>query len=255
MPDRLSTIADTSSHLARKLQRDLQFVDEGPSYIEQQTCSNIVTHPDPCPHCWPGRKAKPSEPLLATLSQRAESVTGHECQTGDQEPCRRCHYSRCKHKHHCQGGRLDLLFEDFQQPSRLSNQNQSISRRERCGESSDDNAFGPWSDRPAGNDKLNKDTSDEIWSNIFNQSSTAYVPTRSESVPLSIKQGKTSLLSDRRDFTVRHPLDRPQSGIDSSRRSSIVGRNSWSYRESDNLRFPCISNVIGTLDKSEAHSR
>lgn len=257
-----SGVSDTSSHLSRKLQRDLQYVDEGPSYIEKQTCSSIVTHPDPCHHCWPGRKAKPSEPLLATLSRRSESEPKYECQTGELGPCRRCGNPDCKHKHHCQGSRLSLLFEDFDQPGRVSNRSQFSTSRRQDGDKGDDNGFGPWSDRPLGHGRVSKDTSDEAWSNIF----TSYIPAQqSESLPPSTRPGRTSLLDDGRHSLepwpglprqrAGHMLDRPSSGTNNSRLSSLVGRNSWTYRDRDNLRFPVVSSVVRSLNKSEAHAR
>ena len=36
---------------------------------------------------------------------------------------------------------------------------------------------------------------------------------------------------------------------------TVNPRNQWTFRDNNNLRIPCTAEVIGTLNKSEAHKR
>ena len=202
--------------------------------MEQQTCSSVVTHPDPCPHCWPAMKAKPTEPRLALFTKRSSSEAGYVCDTGDDGVCSRCGRSQCKHKHHCQGSRLSLLFED-----------QSINRPPPSDTRSTNTAnFGPWSDRTE-----NRKSVDDMWPGT-------YEPSMLSTDHQESQRAERRLFRDDRELRGSFQgMARLRRGRDDSRRSSLVTRNSWSLRDESNLRFPCISTVLGTLNKSDAHAR
>lgn len=100
-----------------------------------------------------------------------------------------------------------------------------------------------------GNDDLLTDF--QPWSSLDARS----LPTERGRLSMDAPAKKQLLepLSDRYVMGSLERLNRQQDDPLSTR--SLGSRNSWTYRDENNLRLPSVAEVIGTLDKTEAQRR
>lgn len=272
---RWSCVTDTSRFLLDKTLRDTQYQVEGPDLDETPTCCHVHCHPNPCHHCWAGGYNKDFDAKLAKYQARLYDSTKlncHKCPGDDRTPCGRCGNIACKHKNHCHcimgnnvvksndAGKVHA-FKRFKyscsvcglnnmtlkSDARHEAENEAVNEAD--AEYSDRNQlehrnigkylFGPWEEN------VDRDDADQqlMMANV----DKIKLPLCRDRMKLDdLTPGQVHYTQEQR---LENIMVRPLSP------STRKPRNCWTFRNENNLRIPCIADVLGSPHRNDAHKR
>ena len=273
-----------------KKQRDAQYnAAKDPEYIETPTCSRVHNHPDPCHHCWYGGCNKDFDAKIAEFQARLYSPnetgsTGGKAEMSSAEHgdidlkinsildeqqvcgCLNDSCSACKNKKSGMGTE-PCLAQKQTENSKTSEKKNNIDQRGGPAVNKD-TTFGPWKDSVRENGCTEEQF---ILTNVYqfklpsfahcqstqNEYASDFI-TRHKDLnykPISVEQWK--LLCRSKKVPNKEQDAQSHSEESSSLPPALkqTTRNSWTYRDEDNLRIPCIADVIGSYRKTDAHKR
>jgi hypothetical protein len=276
-----------------KAQRDAQYrLSKGRGYIETPTCSRIHNHPDPCHYCWYGGCNKDFETKLAEFQSKLydSDETGYVGGKTENTSSQKDDLDHA-HKNNFNTTNGPGILETQTQVCGCLNDTCSICMKNKtgmdtrigviqgqgenakaddktneCAQAVNKDTFGPWQD------SLKETCCTEeppiLTNNYrFKLPSSAYCQyAQHEYESDLISQQYKPIPFDQRELLWRaneastkeqrahnYMQEVPLSFVQPVWKQKSL--NSWTNRDENNLRIPCITDIIGSSRKTDAHRR